>query len=53
MCDYSILIASGAYARYLTLEPMELPELESGPKLVERGKLFNPRKEIARRDLIY
>jgi protein required for attachment to host cells len=51
MGDYCIVVASGLHARCFTLEPVELPELESGPKLVERGELFNPDKEMARRDL--
>ena len=48
---YCIVVASGLHARCFTLEPVELPKLESGPKLVERAELFNPEKEIARRDL--
>jgi protein required for attachment to host cells len=51
MCGYCIVIVSGSYARYFALEPVELPELESGPRLVERGELFNPDKEIAGRYL--
>ena len=51
MGNYCIVVASGLHARCFTLEPVELPELESGPKLIERGELFNPEKEIARRDL--
>ncbi len=51
MGDYCIVVASGLHARCFTLEPVELPELESGPKLVERGQLFNREKEMARRDL--
>ena len=51
MGNYCVVVASGSHARCFTLEPVELPELESGPKLVERAELFNPEKEIARRDL--
>ena len=36
---------------FFTLEPVEFPELESGPRLIDRGELFNPEKEIAERDL--
>lgn len=51
MSDYCVIVAGGASARFFTLEPVEFPELESGPRLVERGKIVNPEKEIAGRDL--
>jgi protein required for attachment to host cells len=51
MGNYCIVVASGLHARCFTLEPVELPELESGPKLIERGEVLKPEKEIARRDL--
>lgn len=51
MRDYCIVVMGGAQARFFTLEPVEFPELESGPKLVERGKITNPEKEIPGRDL--
>ena len=51
MSDYCVIVTGGAHARFFTLEPVEFPELESGPRLIERGELFNPEKEIAGRDL--
>ena len=51
MGNYCVVVASGAQARFLILEPAEFPELGIGPNLVERGDLINPEKEIARRDL--
>ena len=42
MTDYCVVVAEGARARFFTLEPAEIPELESGPNLVERGALANP-----------
>ena len=51
MKDHCVVVMCGAHARFFTLEPVEFPELESGPKLVDRGKLINPEKEIAGRDL--
>ena len=42
MTDYFVVVAEGARARFFTLEPAEIPELESGPNLVERGDLANP-----------
>ena len=51
MSDYCVIVTGGAFARFFTLEPVEFPELESGPRLIERGKIVNPEKEIAGRDL--
>ncbi len=51
MSDYCVVVTGGAHARFFTLEPVEFPELESGPRLVDRGELFNPEKEIPERDL--
>ena len=51
MSDYCVVVTGGSQARFFTLEPVEFPELESGPKLIDRGELFNPEKEIAGRDL--
>ncbi|UCF55752.1 MAG: host attachment protein [Deltaproteobacteria bacterium] len=51
MSDYCVVVTGGAHARFFTLEPVEFPELESGPKLIDRGELLNPVKEIAGRDL--
>jgi hypothetical protein len=35
MSDYCIVIANGVRARFFTLDPVEFPELESGPLLCE------------------
>jgi len=51
MSDYCVIVTGGAHARFFTLEPVEFPELESGPRLIECGEIFNPEKEIAERDL--
>jgi protein required for attachment to host cells len=51
MSDYCVIVTAGAHARFFTLEPVEFPELESGPRLITCGELFNPHKEIADRDL--
>ena len=51
MSDYCVIVTGGAHARFFTLEPVEFPELESGPRLIECGKIYNPEKEIAGRDL--
>lgn len=51
MSDYCIVVTGGAHARFFTLEPVEFPELESGPRLVHCRDLFNPQKESAGKDL--
>lgn len=45
MSDHLIVVVNRAWARFFTLEPVEFPELESGPRLTECGELSNP--EIA------
>jgi len=51
MSDYCVVVTGGARARFFTLEPVDFPEFESGPRLVHCGELFNPEKEMAERDL--
>lgn len=42
MTDYCVVVAEGARARFFTLEPAEIPEIESGPNLKEVSSLANP-----------
>ena len=42
MTDYCVVVAEGARARFFTLEPAEIPEIESGPNLKELRALANP-----------
>ncbi|MDN5849155.1 MAG: host attachment protein [Nitrococcus sp.] len=42
MSEYSVVVAEGARSRFFTLEPVEVPELESGPNLKEHDSLVNP-----------
>ena len=51
MANYCVVVTSGAHARFFTLKTSAAPVLESGPKLIERGELFNPEKEIPGREL--
>jgi protein required for attachment to host cells len=51
MASYCVVVTSGAHARLFTLKTSAAPVLESGPKLIERGELFNREKEILGRDL--
>ena len=41
MSDYLIVVVNRSVARLFTLEPVEFPELESGPRLTECGQLIN------------
>ena len=45
MSDYLIVVVNRSLARFFTLEPVEFPQLESGPRLTECQELANP--EIA------
>lgn len=45
MSDSLIVVVNRGLARFFTLESVEFPELESGPRLTECGELANP--EIA------
>jgi protein required for attachment to host cells len=51
MSDYCVVVAGGAHARFFTVEPVQFPELESGPRLVHCRNLSNPQKEPAGKDL--
>ena len=42
MSDYLIVVVNRARARFFTLEPVEFPEMESGPRLMTRTELENP-----------
>lgn len=41
MSEYCVVVAEGAKARFFTLEPAQLPELESGPNLVEHDAMIS------------
>ena len=41
MSDYLIVVVNRALARFFTIEPVEFPELESGPRLIKREELEN------------
>lgn len=42
MSDYLIVVVNRASARFFNLEPVEFPELESGPRMVRLKELNNP-----------
>ncbi len=41
MSQYIIVVVNRALARFFTLEPVDFPELESGPRIMELDKLEN------------
>jgi protein required for attachment to host cells len=51
MSQYLVAVIDGTRARFMTLEPAELPEYESGPNLVEHEGLANSTKELQGREL--
>ena len=50
MNEYCIVVADASRARFFTLEPAEVPELASGPRLVERSDLVNPEATLSGRE---
>ncbi len=44
MSEYCVVVAGGARARFFALDSVELPEFQSGPNLVELGKLESPER---------
>ena len=51
MSDYLIVVANRALARFFTLEPVEYPELESGPRMTPCEEMANP--ELAASQELY
>ena len=47
MNQYCVVVANGSRARFFKLEEAEIPEIQSGPNLVETLDLVNPEKESA------
>lgn len=51
MSDYFVVVAEGARARFFKLEPVEVPEFESGPNLREWKTLMNPEHKAHQREV--
>ena len=51
MGEYCIATVSEAQAKFYCLEPVEYPELESGPRLCEMGDISNPEKRMPDREI--
>lgn len=49
--EYCVAVVSEAEARFFSLEPVEFPELESGPKLELKDEIENPEKRLPDREL--
>lgn len=52
MSNFCVVVAEGARARFFTLEYPEIPEMQSGPDLVEQQTLVNP-EHRAHQDRIF
>ncbi|MFQ4138439.1 host attachment protein [Nodosilinea sp. PGN35] len=50
MTRFLVAVVDGAKAKFLTLEPVAVPEVESGPDLIERCQLLNPAAEMPEPD---
>ena len=46
-----VVVAGGSRARFFSLQDPQVPEMESGPNLVELSDLVNPEKDARQRDL--
>lgn len=51
MSAYLIVLVNREFARFFTLEPVDFPELESGPRMVGCKDLENPECRIAAQDM--
>lgn len=51
MNTYLVAVVDGATARFFTLKPLEMPEYESGPTLVEQDGLVAAEREQLGEDL--
>lgn len=46
MSEYCVVVAEGSRARFFTVEPAEIPELQSGPHLIEHQTMVNPEHKV-------
>ncbi|MEX0732265.1 MAG: host attachment protein [Aquisalimonadaceae bacterium] len=46
MSEYCVVVAEGSRARFFTVEPAEIPELQSGPHLIEHKTMVNPEHKV-------
>jgi protein required for attachment to host cells len=50
MNGYCVVVANASRARFFSLEPVAVPEVESGPRLVEHSDLVNPEAGLPGRE---
>lgn len=50
MSEYCVVVADASRARFFTLEPSDVPQIESGPRLVECHDLVNPEAVLQGRE---
>ncbi len=48
---YCVVVANGSRARFFTLKRPQIPELESGPRLIEQAEISDPELKQHARDL--
>lgn len=51
MSQFLVTVIDGTKAKFLTLEPANVPEYESGPNLIERDTLSSTAKEMSGQEL--
>lgn len=51
MVEYLVVIVNTATARFFALEPVEFPQIESGPRLVPCDELDNPECSLDPKDI--
>lgn len=51
MTQYCVVVANGSRARFFTLKDAEIPEIQSGPNLIETNDLLNPEHEATGSEL--
>lgn len=51
MAEYLVVIVNTATARFFALEPVEFPQLESGPRLVPCDQMTNPECNLDPKDI--
>lgn len=50
MNEYCVVVANASRARFFSLEPVNVPEVESGPRLIEHSDLVNPEAALSGRE---
>ena len=50
MSDHLIVVVNRERARFLTIEPVEFPEMESGPRISEHASVANPEAMVDARE---